>query len=458
MLQSWPRLQNTLLLTAGFYFTWSWDWRLLCLLAFVTGSTFLLTILLEKQLEQKKKSMAMGSLLISLAVILGVLLTFKYANFFIESFCDVFGVQKAGISLKLFIPMGISFYSFMAIGYVIDVYRRKIKVSRNILDFSLFLCFMPLIAAGPIERADRLLPQIASKRTFCYDSSVEGFMICCYGFFKKLVIADRLKWYVDNLLIHEEYQNSVSVFISMLFYTIQIYCDFSAYSDIARGSSKLLGFDIMENFKFPYISTSIKDFWKRWHISLSTWFRDYVYFPLGGSRVNAFKWARNILIVFLLSGLWHGANWTFIVWGGIHGVWMLFEYGFKCLLDKLELSKLASGWTGKTLGWLCTMGIVSVAWVFFRAQSVSDAFRLLAKLFLVSKPYTLVNICAGQGPFYMLISVLVIVFGIGSDYLVSLYRIPKIRSWLPMVLSVFWLLCVIFLGVNSDARFIYVQF
>jgi D-alanyl-lipoteichoic acid acyltransferase DltB (MBOAT superfamily) len=328
-------------------------------------------------------------LLTSLLVNLGILGFFKYYNFFLESFQEVFSLFGRSIessTLNILLPVGISFYTFQTLSYTIDVYRKRIEPTSNMLSFFAFVSFFPQLVAGPIERASNLLPQFEKKRLFDYAKSVDGLRLILLGLFKKMVIADNCALAVNEIFTNYSDYSGSTLFFGAFFFAFQIYGDFSGYSDIAIGSARLLGFDLMQNFNSPYLSRNLGEFWRRWHISLSTWFRDYVYIPLGGNQVSKAKWIRNIFIVFLLSGFWHGANWTFIIWGFIHAVFFL-----PLIFQKKHADSREDADKGKIIPSLKTIFqigstflIVLLAWVFFRAENVSHAFLYLEGIFSMS--------------------------------------------------------------------------
>lgn len=304
------------LLIASYYFYMSWNAKYVFLILFTTGITYFCGIALEKNKDKGRKKLILA---ITLIACLGVLALFKYGNFILDSVAavlSIFSIKIHPMTLRLLLPVGISFYTFQTLSYVIDVYRGDIEAERHFGYYATFISFFPQLVAGPIERSSNLLPQIKKERIFSYDSGKEGLLLMAWGFFKKIVIADTLAIYSDKIFNDVMSYTGFSLIVAIFFFTIQIYCDFSGYSDIAIGTAKLFGIKLMDNFRSPYFSSSIKEFWSRWHISLSTWLRDYVYIPLGGNRVSKLRHKLNLLITFLISGLWHGANWTFVVWGG----------------------------------------------------------------------------------------------------------------------------------------------
>ena len=371
------KIQNLLLLASSYFFYAWWDWRFLGLILFSSLVDFLIG---EKIPETDSKNVKKLLLGISLTANLGLLFFFKYYNFFIQSFVDsftLFGSQLDSVTLNIILPVGISFYTFQTMSYTIDIYREKIEPSRDVIGFLTFVSFFPQLVAGPIERASHLLPQFFKERKFDYDFAVSGIRIIIWGLFKKMVIADNASVIVDG--IFQDYNNQTSgvLVLGVIFFAFQIYGDFSGYSDIAIGTSRLFGFDLMTNFKFPYLSKNISEFWKRWHISLSSWFRDYLYIPLGGSRKGKWRSLIHVIIVFTVSGVWHGANWTFLIWGFIHGFLYLPVFINKKGKDK-EFTIIS---LRNIIPILLTFGMTCLAWVYFRSNSVYDANQYLVHMF-----------------------------------------------------------------------------
>lgn len=365
------------LLVASYYFYMSWNPKYVLLILLTTAVSYLCAILVDGTEEKKKKK---GYMAAAALVSLGVLFFFKYFNFLSASVTDL--LQRISIPLqpatiKVMLPVGISFYTFQSLSYVIDVYKGEVKPQKNFAKYALFISFFPQLVAGPIERTKNLMPQLFEERAFSHDKAVYGLRLMLWGFFKKLIIADAVAKYVDTVYNDVHSYFGLTFIVATVLFTFQIYCDFSGYSDIAIGTAKLLNIDLMTNFKSPYLSTSIKEFWSRWHISLSTWFRDYVYIPLGGNRCSKARRSVNLLVTFLASGLWHGANWTFVLWGGLHGVYQIVENFVTERIGKKEtkLSGLRTFFKG-----LLTFALVSFAWIFFRANSVSDAFYVVTHL------------------------------------------------------------------------------
>lgn len=377
------QLQNLLLLVVSCFFYACWDWRFLFLLLFSTALDYFTGI---KMSEAKNQGNKKAWFWLSIIINLGFLGVFKYYNFFADSFAEVLsgmGIQANFWTLKIILPVGISFYTFHGLSYVIDIYKERIAPERNIISYSLFVAYFPLLVAGPIERATHLLPQVKKKRIFDYTKAVDGVHQVIWGLFKKVVIADNCALYANDIFDHYESMNSLSLFLGAIYFAFQIYGDFSGYSDIAIGTSKLFGIDLLRNFNYPYFSRDIAEFWRRWHISLSSWFRDYLYIPLGGSRGSMMMKIRNTFIIFLVSGFWHGANWTFIVWGALHAIYFL-----PLLITQNNRNHIESVAKGKSLptfreltSMLLTFCLTALAWVFFRAKTVSEACSYLKNMF-----------------------------------------------------------------------------
>lgn len=362
-----------LILSASYYFYMCWNVKYVLLILFVTIVSYIYALLIEKHKDIVYKKRKLTTVL---AICLGILFVFKYFNFVTHAICDTIrnvGVNIQPITLQLLLPVGISFYTFQAISYVIDVYRGDISAERHFGYYAAYISFFPQLVAGPIERAGNLLPQMKEERTFNYVQGTYGLKMMAWGLFKKVLVADRLAVYVDKVFNDVHEYNGLSLFIVAFFFSLQIYCDFSGYSDMAIGIAKLFGIDIMSNFKAPYFSHSIKEFWSRWHISLSNWFRDYLYIPLGGNRCNKIRNSMNLFITFLVSGLWHGANWTYIVWGAIHGILQVMEKRFIKYKSKGKISTIIS---------TCVVfGCAMLAFVFFRANTITDATYVITHMF-----------------------------------------------------------------------------
>lgn len=376
------KAQNVLIIIASYIFYGWWDWKFLLLIAFTTICSFFSGILIERSDNVTVKRIFLWS---NVLLNLGILCLFKYYNFFVtnlQSLLDPIGVKLDDITLNLILPVGISFYTFQALSYSIDVYRKKINATRNLVAFIAFISFFPQLVAGPIERATNLLPQFLNKRFFNYSYAVDGCRQILWGFFKKVVVADNCATYVNTVFGDYESFGGINLWISCFLFSIQIYGDFSGYSDIAIGVSKLFGINLMRNFKVPYFSRDIAEFWRKWHISLTTWFRDYIYIPLGGSRGKKSKVLRNTFTIFLISGLWHGAEWTFIVWGLYHSILftpLILTGKNRKHLDEPGKNMLPTMRESLLMGW--TFLLVAVGWVIFRAENISKAYHYIARMF-----------------------------------------------------------------------------
>lgn len=376
LLRKQLRLQNLLVVVASYVFYGWWDWRFLLLIAFTTLCSYISGLIIEK--KQWKKAALWTNIIVNLAI-LGL---FKYYDFFAVELAKLIGSSGDSVMLHLILPVGISFYTFQALSYSIDVYRNKLEPTRDIIAFFAYVSFFPQLVAGPIERSTNLLPQFHKHREFDYSMAVAGVRQMLWGFFKKVVVADNCAIYVDDIWGNIAGQSSVNLAVAAALFSVQIYCDFSGYSDIAIGTAKLFGIRLMRNFNVPYFSRDIAEFWRRWHISLTTWFRDYVYIPLGGSRVNKVKIIRNTFIIFLVSGLWHGANWTFLAWGAFHA--LLFLPLILMGKNRKHTDIVATDhWlpTIKELGqMLLTFILAALGWILFRSQSIGEAFEFFAGL------------------------------------------------------------------------------
>ena len=373
------RWQNLLVVAASYVFYGWWDWRFLLLIAFTSACSYFSGILIGN--GRWRKSALWGNIAINLAI-LGL---FKYYDFFAAELATLLGCRGDSVMLHLILPVGISFYTFQALSYSIDIYRGKMEPTRDVVAFFAYVSFFPQLVAGPIERATNLLPQFQQQRHFDYSMAVDGVRQMLWGFFKKVVVADNCAVYVDEIWENIAGQSSVNLIVAAMLFSIQIYCDFSGYSDIAIGTAKLFGIRLMRNFKVPYFSRDIAEFWRRWHISLTTWFRDYVYIPLGGSRVGKWKIVRNTFVIFLVSGLWHGANWTFILWGAFHA--LLFLPLILLGKNRKYTDIVADGrWLPslKEFGqMLLTFILAALGWILFRSQSISEAVDFFGGLFSV---------------------------------------------------------------------------
>jgi len=460
------------LLVASYYFYMSWNPKYVLLILLTTAVSYLCGIFVENTDSVTKKKLY---IVLALLVSLGVLFFFKYFNFMSESVCAVLGmfaIPMQPITLKLLLPVGISFYTFQSLSYVIDVYRGDVKAQRNFGKYALFISFFPQLVAGPIERTNNLMPQLFEDRNFDEHKAVMGLRLMLVGFLKKIILADALGRYVD--LIYDDVQSyyGLTLIIATILFTFQIYCDFSGYSDIAIGTAKLLNIDLMTNFDGPYLASSIKEFWAKWHISLSTWFRDYVYIPLGGNRCSKPRHIFNMIVTMLVSGLWHGANWTFVLWGGLHGVYQAVEGILKKNIPGVFDRKPGDN---KVLNCLYNIGqilvtfvLVSFAWIFFRANSLADATYVVTHLhngvihfgnafvrMMIDMTFTyfsFTKVCAG-------IVALLIYDGFSRkrDLLSELDRLPVWLRWI-LYTGIVCLMIALKLHGGTTQSFIYFQF
>ncbi len=376
--------QNALIVVASYVFYGWWDWRFLLLIAFTSLCSYVFGLLIGKNLSEGKERKARGYNVLNIVINIAILALFKYHNFFVESLIGLFpkiGAEK--LLLHLILPVGISFYTFQALSYTIDVYKRKIDPTRDVVQFFAYVSFFPQLVAGPIERATQLLPQFGKQKQFDYAVAVDGIRQMLWGFFKKIVVADNCAVFVDTIWGDYAGQHGSTLVVAAFLFSIQIYCDFSGYSDIAIGCAKLFGIKLMRNFNVPYFSRDIAEFWRRWHISLTTWFRDYIYIPLGGSRVSKAKMIRNTLIIFLVSGLWHGANWTFVAWGAYHAV--LFLPLILLGKNRKYTNVVADGKMLPSMKefaqMLLTFLLAMIGWVLFRSETIGQAWDFLGGMF-----------------------------------------------------------------------------
>jgi D-alanyl-lipoteichoic acid acyltransferase DltB (MBOAT superfamily) len=452
-----------LLLAASYYFYMCWNVRYALVLIGVTLTTYMSGLQMAKCHRAAAKKMI---LVFCLLVDVGILFFFKYFDFFSQSLTKALNAMGILISfpmLDLLLPVGISFYTFQSVGYAVDVYRDRIRPEKHLGFFALFVAFWPQILAGPIGRAHHLLPQFKKDNEFAYPQMVAGLRLMLWGLFKKAVIADHLAIYVTRVYGHLDDHQGFPLMIASLFYMVQIYCDFSGYTDMARGAAKVMGYDLMENFRRPYFAKSMREFWHRWHISLSTWFLDYVYIPLGGRRVAKWRWYYNLLIIFLLSGLWHGANWTFVIWGVFHGVCLIIEYatgGFQeRLASRLCPQKRDSQWH-KAIQIGLTMTLVYVSWIFFRADTVADAYYIISHMLLIDPNQMGISVVGGLS---FLLSICFIMILIAADLWernarlsVWLDRRPSWMRWSLYSAAVWAVAVSTVFGVKQE--YIYFQF
>ena len=376
------KTQNALIWIASYIFYGWWDWRFLSLIAFSSAVDYFIGNQLKKTSIQRKRK---ALLITSLTVNLGFLGFFKYYNFFAQSFADAFTLlgQPMEVSrLNIILPVGISFYTFQTLSYTIDVYKKKIEPTKDVVAFFAYVSFFPQLVAGPIERATNLLPQFYTKRNFNPENAMIGVRQIIWGLFKKIVIADTCAQYANAIFENYQQYSSLTLALGAVYFAFQIYGDFSGYSDIAIGSARLFGFQLMTNFRYPYFSRDIAEFWRRWHISLSTWFRDYLYIPLGGSKGGKYNVLRNVFIIFIVSGFWHGANWTFIVWGALNALYfiplMLFNVN-RNNLDTVAQNRLIPS-LREAIQIILTFALTCLAWIFFRANDVNHALDYMVNL------------------------------------------------------------------------------
>lgn len=450
------RLQNLLIVIASYIFYGWWDWRFLILIVFSTCLDFII----GTRLRTEDRNVVRKRLLwTSICVNLGLLGFFKYYNFFVENFVEgfrFFGYQLDSYSLIIILPVGISFYTFQTLSYTIDVYKRKLEPTHDFIQFCAFVSFFPQLVAGPIERATNLLPQFSRKRNFDATNADIGLRQIIWGLFKKVVIADSCAQYANEIFTYYDTHSSLTLVIGAICFAFQIYGDFSGYSDIAIGTARLFDISLMKNFKYPYFSRDIAEFWRRWHISLSNWFRDYVYFPLGGSRGSKGKTLCNVAVVFLLSGFWHGANWTFIVWGALHTLFFLparYLERHQKYKDVVAEGKVMPN-VKELLLIVLNFILVTFAWIFFRAASVSQAMAYIKRI--LAFDFSLDRLKIERFPFeiFPLIALLVGIEWIYRNKEFPLYSDSKYQH--KAILIIF---CIMLFGSFTDLNdFIYFQF
>lgn len=456
LLKNTVKGQNIIILLVSYAFYGWWDWRFLGLIAFSTLVDYVVGLKMSGEYSQTRKK---GLLIVSLTINLGLLGFFKYYNFFVDSWISAFetlGVSMHKSSLDIILPVGISFYTFQTLSYTIDIYRGKLNPTSSLINFGAYVSFFPQLVAGPIERATNLLPQFAKKRVFNEEKAISGVNLIIWGLFQKVVIADSCAPYVNAIFGGYQEVNSLSLALGAVYFAFQIYGDFAGYSNIAIGSARLLGFDLMRNFNYPYFSRNVGEFWRRWHISLSTWFRDYVYIPLGGSRGTKANQLRNVLIIFLVSGLWHGANWTFVFWGALHALFfipiLLYKSNRKNLAQVAHNTMVPS--FKELLQMLSTFILVCLAWVFFRADGMRIALRYLYRLFTnVTFKIEFISNDRYTIELLLLIGVFVLI-----EWLHKRYEHPFQGKW--KFLKIAFILLLIFTqGAYSNPNdFIYFQF
>ena len=446
------KLRNFFLLVASYYFYMNWKPVYALLILTSTVLTYGCGLLVEKYADDQRKKKAF--LVTSLVINFAILFLFKYFNFIGDSITALFSEMGIGWqvpNLDVLLPVGISFYTFQAVGYSIDVYRGTIKAEHDFFTYALFVSFFPQLVAGPIERAKNLLPQFHEDHQFDYTHAVEGLKQMIWGFFMKLCVADVLAEYVNAVYNNVPQHNGSSLIIATIFFTFQIYCDFGGYSNIAIGAARVMGFRLMENFHRPYLSLNIKEFWKRWHISLSSWFMDYVYIPLGGNRVPYPRHLANLAITFLVSGIWHGAAWTFVLWGGVHSVYQIATNIFHKYVYK---PKYDAWWSKLFATSLCFVS-VAFAWIFFRANNVNDAFAIIGKIITdIRMPFfdIMVFLTGGLGLLLLIFKDLKDEFGWKVGFMHSHYVVVRYLS------VVFLIGYILLFGAFTSGQFIYFQF
>jgi D-alanyl-lipoteichoic acid acyltransferase DltB (MBOAT superfamily) len=445
-------VKNAFTILASYLFYGWWDWRFLGLIALSSAADYSIGIALQRNTRERNRKLLLYG---SIAINLGILATFKYFNFFVESLQELaqsFSMQFSLTTLNIVLPVGISFYTFQTLSYTIDVYKGKLSPTRNILSFFAFVSFFPQLVAGPIERASSLLPQFEVKKKLDYHQCMAGLRLTVWGFFKKLVIADNVGVLVDTIFSADQTPTGANYLIGAILFAIQIYADFSGYSDIAIGISKTLGFNLMSNFKTPYFAKSLNTFWQRWHISLSTWFRDYLYIPLGGNRKSSSRVQFNLFITFLLSGLWHGANVTFLIWGALHGI---------ALIAEKRIQIKANKW----IAWFCTFTVVVLLWLPFRAESASHLVQIVRSIISFSNystaEFQLIVQQFSTTRFIALVVILIAFLAVEKnmelqnfhDWIMRKNKFTRYASYYILILS------ILFLGnFTVKPSFIYFQF
>jgi D-alanyl-lipoteichoic acid acyltransferase DltB (MBOAT superfamily) len=456
------KLQNVLIVLSSYLFYGWWDWRFLSLIIFSTLVDYSIGRKLKTENKQSNRKLLLWT---SILVNLGFLGFFKYYNFFLDNFITAFtffGTDIRANSLTIILPVGISFYTFQTLSYTIDVYKRKLEPTKDFIAFSAFVSFFPQLVAGPIERATHLLPQFYKKRRFDYALAVNGMRQILWGLFKKIVIADNCAEYANQIFNNSGDYSGSTLVLGALFFTFQIYGDFYGYSDIAIGTSRLFGFDLMRNFNFPYFSRDIAEFWRRWHISLSTWFRDYLYIPLGGSRGGTWMKVRNTFIIFIVSGFWHGANWTFIVWGALNAIYFL-----PLLLTKNNRNNLDAIAEGRMLpsfreltSILITFSLTVFAWIFFRAENISHAFSYISGI-LSPSLFEIPQFPGILGAFKttLLVGFFILIEWKGREGQYALEKIGA-KSVKPIRYLLYYsiVLAIMYFGNFNNNQFIYFQF
>jgi D-alanyl-lipoteichoic acid acyltransferase DltB (MBOAT superfamily) len=456
------KLQNIFIVIASYIFYGWWDWRFLALIIFSTFTDYLTGILLSRQENTNKRKILLW---ISIFINISFLGFFKYCNFFINNFIaafSFFGMEFNPYHLNIVLPVGISFYTFQTMSYSIDVFKRKLEPTTDFISFAAFVSFFPQLVAGPIERARQLLPQFYEKRKFNYNEAIDGSLQILWGFFKKIVIADNCAIYVNMIFNNYKDYSGSTLFLGALFFSFQIYGDFSGYSDIALGTSRLFGISLSKNFSYPYFSRNMAEFWRRWHISLTTWFKDYVYIPLGGNRQGITYSIRNTFIIFILSGFWHGANWTFIVWGLLNAICFLplfFLHKNRTYINIVAENKALPA-TNELFGILGTFVITTLLWVIFRAQNLNHAIEYITVIF--SSSLFSIPVFAGRLKALitiLLIAIFIIIEWIGRRESFAIQKIAKFKtSIMKYIVIALISFAILLFGNFGENPFIYFQF
>jgi D-alanyl-lipoteichoic acid acyltransferase DltB (MBOAT superfamily) len=448
------RLQNAFVVVASYVFYGWWDWRFLLLIAFTSFCSWGSGLLIGKA-GTKKEAKTWTTL--NIVLNLGILAMFKYYDFFVTEFAQLFNIPTEGLLLKVILPVGISFYTFQALSYSIDVYRGKIEPTKDIIAFFAFISFFPQLVAGPIERATNLLPQFLRKREFNYDTAVDGMRQILWGLFKKIVVADNCAVYVDQVFSNYTNQTGSTLLLGVVFFAFQLYCDFSGYSEIAIGTAKLFGIRLMRNFNNPYFATSFADYWKRNHISLTTWFMDYVYYPLIGSSDKLWYWNLCMIVTFLLSGMWHGAGWTFLLWGLYQGIFIVISMNLSKTRKRFEKKHhLKNSRIYEFFTMFVTFFIVCIGLVLFRARNIGQAWNIICSIFntsLFEMPFMYV----GTKKRLLLVAIMLVLEWISRKKEHVLQYNSNMPSWLAWICSLAIALIMLEFTGNSQS-FIYFQF
>ena len=441
------------LLLASYYFYMCWEPVYALLLLTSTSITYISALCMDRSRSRRRRKISLFS---GIFINLGILFFYKYYEFAGSLITDFFSLLNIGIDIprwNVLLPVGISFYIFQAVGYAVDVYRGTIKAEKNFVVYALFISFFPQLVAGPIERAKNMLPQFREKHKFSYENFDAGLRLMIWGFFMKLCVADRVSTYVDAVYNNYMEHSGVSLLLATFFFTFQIYCDFAGYSLIAIGSSKMMGFTLMENFHRPYFAKSIKEFWRRWHISLSTWFKDYLYIPLGGNRVGHYRHLWNLFVTFLVSGIWHGANLTFVLWGSLHGLYQIVGIEKNRLLPKVNVSKRLH----TVFNCLVTFVLVMFAWIFFRANDLHSAFSIIEKIFTDRGP-----LFTGEGIPSLLLGFMCIgilmLKEIKDEMSIKVHALNSKNYWVRIISISLFIAFIILTASFNGGAFIYFQF